>query len=97
MSFHKVFTSLGHCSCIDISAVLERETRSKSALQQRYRNVQGKYQALDTSFFINMANRYDDTTDTDDDPDSDDMSASLGHHCCPHCPAKFLLESELER
>ena len=44
-----------------------------------------------------MANRYDDTTDTDDDPDSDDMSASLGHHCCPHCPAKFHLESELER
>ena len=43
-----------------------------------------------------MANRYDDT-DTDDDPDSDDMSASLGHHCCSHCPAKFLLESELER
>ena len=43
-----------------------------------------------------MANRYDDT-DTDDDPASDDMSASLGHHCCSHCPAKFLLESELDR
>ena len=33
----------------------------------------------------------------DDDPDSDDMSSTLGHHCCTHCPAKFLLESHLTR
>lgn len=43
-----------------------------------------------------MANRYDDT-DTDDDPDSDDMSTSLEHHCCTHCPIKFLLEEKKSR
>ena len=36
--------------------------------------------------------------DGDDvDPDSDDMSSSLGHHSCDHYPTKFPLESQLTR
>ena len=39
-----------------------------------------------------MANR----DNFEDDLDSDDMTED-GHYCCKYCPAKFSLQSDLER